>query len=408
MTVKRIAQAQLRVGMYVHRLDGSWLEHPFWKKAFAVRDTATIHKIAASGVQGVWIDTARGRDVDAPPEEDHEATALATAIAADDRGPSPAPQSPCSLADEIERARRVVDQSRAAMKRMFEEVRLGRAIDTEHCLPLVADITGSIERNRHAIVSLARLKTSDDYTYMHSVAVCALMIALGRQWGCEAGTVRELGVAGLVHDLGKMAMPPEILNKRGALTAAEFAVMRGHPSAGHAMLAASGGFGETSLDVCLHHHEKVNGGGYPEGLAGERISLAARMGAVCDVYDAITSTRCYKPGWDPAGSIREMAKWTNEGHFDDAVFQAFVKSVGIYPTGSLVRLASNRLAVVVDASSGNLLRPVVRAVLAVETRAMIDDIVDLSVPGCDDRIVAREDPAHWSLTGLDDLWSLPA
>ncbi len=388
--------------MYVHKLGGSWLENPFWKKAFLVDDIAQVRKISRSGLRELWIDTARGLDVAQAGEEDVEATYLATMIA-----PSllPEEEGAQSLHEELVRARRIVAQSRGAMKVMFEEVRLGKAIDAEHCLPLVEEITGSVERNQAAIVSLARLKTSDDYTYMHSVAVCALMVALARQLGLDDATTREAGMAGLVHDLGKSLMPAEVLNKRGPLTPAEFAVMRGHPQAGHDMLAASRGFGTAARDVALFHHEKVNGKGYPRGLAGDRIPPLARMGAVCDVYDAITSIRCYKPGWEPARSIREMAQWSRHGHFDDAIFQAFVKSVGIYPIGSVVRLASGRIGVVVDQARGSLLKPLVRAVLVVDPRAPCDDLVDLDAPGCTDRIVSRETAEAWGLGHVDACWT---
>ncbi len=229
---------------------------------------------------------------------------------------------------------------------MFNEARLGHAIDAEHCRPLVAEISESVYRNPGALVSLARLKSADEYSYMHSVAVCALMVSLGRTLGLNEAQCREAGLAGLLHDMGKALMPLEILNKPGKLTDEEFALMRTHPERGHALLVEGGGAGEAVLDVCLHHHEKIDGSGYPHRLSGEPLTLIARMGAVCDVYDAITSNRPYKAGWDPAESIARMASW--QGHFDATVFSAFVRSLGIYPTGSLVRLASGRLAVVVE------------------------------------------------------------
>jgi len=392
--------------MFIHRLGGSWLDHPFWKKAFLLADAKQIRRIAQSGVHEIWIDTSRGLDVMTVPTEvsadEAEAQFLATVV---EPFVLPAEPHQTGLAEEMARARAIVDEGRGAMKAMFEDVRLGKAIDATHCLPLVRDITGSLERNRDALMSLARLKTSDDYTYMHSVAVCALMVSLARQLDLDEVAIREAGVAGLVHDLGKSLMPSDVLNKRGPLTPEEFAIMRGHPEAGHRLLRESRGFGPASHDVCLHHHEKMNGRGYPQGLSGDRISLVARMGAVCDVYDAITSNRCYKAGWDPARSIREMAQWSREGHFDDRVFQAFVKSIGIYPVGSLVRLASNRLAVIVDQSRGTLLKPVVRAILDAETKAPCDERIDLAHPSCDDRIVSRESPADWGMTGLDEYWT---
>jgi putative nucleotidyltransferase with HDIG domain len=258
-------------------------------------------------------------------------------------------------------------------------------------------------RNPGALVSLARLKTHDDYSYMHSVAVCALMVALGRQLGLDADACRQAGQAGLLHDIGKALMPAEVLNKPGKLTDAEFDVMRTHPERGHALLLEGRGAGDVALDVCLHHHERIDGTGYPYRLAGAQISQLARMGAVCDVYDAITSTRPYKPGWDPAGSIARMASW--QGHFDADIFAAFVKSLGIYPIGSLVRLESGRLAVVAEQSPGTLLAPVVQVFFSTKSRLPVPvERLDLAAPGQFDRIVGRESPKAWNFPHLETLW----
>jgi len=316
---------------------------------------------------------------------------------------APAPETACSFQQEVVRASKLIAQSRQAMKSMFQDARLGKAVDAETCLPLVADIEASVARNPGAIVSLARLKTSDDYTFMHSVAVCALMVALGRQLGLSASDIREAGLAGLVHDLGKARMPLEVLNKPGALTTEEFTIMKGHPQAGHAMLVEGKGVGPIPLDVCLHHHEKVNGKGYPHGLKGDEISVFAKMGAVCDVYDAITSNRPYKAGWDPAESIQKMAQWAKEGHFDERIFQAFVKSIGIYPTGSLVKLKSGRLGVVVEQSSGSLLQPMVRVFYSTKANEPITpELVDMAQSA--DQIVSRESPSAWGFDNLDRFW----
>ena len=400
--LKKVATQQLVVGMYVNRLCGSWLDHPFWKQAFLLDDGRQLELLRRSAVREVWIDTSRGLDVALEPEPFAH---LATVVAP----PETLPFDRCSLSDELVRAGRIVAQGRAATMRMFADVRLGKAIDAEHCLPLVDDITSSIDRNPGAIVSLARLKTSDDYTYMHSVAVCALMVALARQLELSDGDTREAGLAGLVHDLGKALMPRDILSKPGALTPAEYAVMRTHPQVGHDLLAETRGVGAPAMDVCLRHHEKMDGSGYPGGIAGPDLSLMARMGAVCDVYDAITSNRPYKTGWDPAQSIHKMAQWSRDGHFDNAVLQAFVKSIGIYPIGSLVRLRSDRLAVVVDQGTRSLLTPVVAPVLHLPDRQpCAPERLDLSAPDCDERIVSREAADAWGLTALDDPWLLPA
>ena len=173
---------------------------------------------------------------------------------------------------------------------------------------------------------------------MHSVAVCALMVALSHHLNLDEDQTHEAGLAGLLHDLGKASMPSEVLLKPGKLTVEEFDIMKSHPAEGHRLLLESGFEGAVPLDVVLHHHERVDGSGYPHGLKGDQISIYSKMGAVCDVYDAITSNRPYKAGWEPADSIKRMGEWC-EAQYDKDVFQAFVSSVGIYPVGSLVRLS---------------------------------------------------------------------
>ena len=235
---------------------------------------------------------------------------------------------------------------------------------------------------------------------MHSVAVCALMVALARQLDLPEDQVHEAGMAGLLHDIGKMAMPLDVLNKPGKLSDDEYAIMRSHPERGHAMLlAAQTAVSDAVLDVCLHHHEKVDGTGYPHRLAGEEISLLARMGAICDVYDAITSNRPYKTAWDASGSLARMAQW--QGHFDTQLLRAFVRTVGIYPLGSLVRLQSGRLGVVIEHHPQQLTAPRLKLFYSVRTRAAIPAGAGSLQPQCGDRIVGRKIPPP----GVSTTWT---
>ena len=396
--LKKIALAQLAVGMYVQELCGPWMETPFWRKSFMVDDAATLGKVRATGFEAVWIDTARGHDV---PADAPTPPVPVLHVAASD----PPHQAPATMDEEMGRAARIVDRSRQAVMLMFNEARMGGAIDVDNAQALVEDISASVMRHPGALISLARLKSADDYTYMHSVAVCALMIALATRLGLDAEGIREAGMAGLLHDLGKAATDPELLNKPGKLTDAEFAVVKEHPVLGHQILLSAKGVSPIALDVCRHHHEKMDGTGYPDRLAGDQISLYARMCAVCDVYDAITSNRPYKRGWCPAESLRKMADWS-EGHFDPVVFQAFVKSIGIYPVGTLVRLASGKLGVVLEQPVGtSLLKPKVRVFFSTASKAYIAaELIDLARPGMLDKIVAREDAEKWGLKNIDRYW----
>ena len=394
--IKKIATTQLAVGMYIHALCGNWIDHPFWKERFLLSDPEDILRIERSAITEVMIDTARGRDVAMPAQ-------LEPALSGADAAAALVPTS-VSMDAEVARAFLICTRAKAAVTSMFNDARMGQAINTRESESLVEEISSSVMRHPHALISLSRLKTSDEYTYMHSVAVCALMIALARQLKLPDTWIREAGMAGLMHDIGKMTIGTDILNKPGRLTDPEYAAMRLHPEGGLRILQQSGVLNAAAYDVCLHHHEKFDGSGYPFGLQGEQISVLARMAAICDVYDAITSERPYKKAWGPAHSIREMASWS--GHFDEQIFQAFVRTVGIYPVGALVRLQSQRIGVVIEQDEKSLLKPKIMLLISARTRMPLERLVlDLSKAGEADKIAQIESAKDWNMGDIDALWS---
>lgn len=400
--LKRIAITQVRLGMYITEFCGSWMDHPFWKAKFLLQNQADLDSILASDIKELWIDTSKGLDISNPNEGVSEAEITQATEALLHKIDAPKNYNKTSLEVEIQTARLLYERSKTAVVTMFSDSRMGKALNIEHAHLLVEEISASVQRHPHAFISLARLKNANDYTYLHSVAVCGLMVALARQLGLHESEVREAGLAGLFHDIGKVFIPDAILNKPGKLTDKEFAAIKTHPSIGAKLLAQHQQVSDLIIDVCLHHHEKVDGSGYPDKLDGEHISLYAKMGAVCDVYDAITSDRPYKQGWQPAQSIQKMAEWSS-GHFEESIFQAFVKTVGIYPTGTLVRLASDRLGVVIEQNAKSLLRPQVKVFFSAKSRLPIPQVV-VDLAKHKDKIVGRETPETWGFKNLHRLW----
>ena len=397
--LKRIAVEHLCTGMFVHEFCGSWMEHPFLRTRFLITQPGDLDRLRATTVRQVWIDTSKGADlpVEIVAAEEVESPA-------DEADQQPAPQiKPISTSKELHQAREIIGQARETLKTMLQDIRLGHSPDLPASVQLVDEMTLSIKRNPHALISLVRLKTADNYSYMHSIAVGALMIGLARRMGLDDDSVRQAGLVGLLHDVGKTRVPLAVLNKPGPLDPQEWAIMKEHSQWGFEILKPLG-LDEAIADACLHHHEKVDGSGYPDGLKQGEISLLARMASICDVYDAITSDRPYKEGWQPAIALQRMAQWAPQ-QFDKSIFEHFVQTVGIYPLGSLVRLQSEHLAVVIDVSESRLLTPQVKRFYCLrEQRRITPEIVDLSTPSARNSIIGREDPADWPFKNLEELW----
>jgi HD-GYP domain-containing protein (c-di-GMP phosphodiesterase class II) len=393
--LKKIKITDLCLGMYIHEVCGSWVNHPFWKNSFKLTAEKDLKTLKNCGVDGIWIDTSKGLDIDADVaafSQKEEELKVESELKNIERS-SQRTEARVPLRVELIAAKKIHAKAKKAVVSIFSDVRIGNAIKLDDVVSLVDDISQSLASNYCALISLSRLKNTDNYTYLHSVAVCILMIALGRQLKLEDEVIKQAGIAGLLHDIGKIFIPHEVLNKPGRLTDEEFNIVKAHPLKGWEILKDSCGVNDLILDVCLHHHERVDGMGYPDKLSGEALTLFARMGAVCDVYDAITSNRCYKKGWEPAEAIRKMAEWKN-GHFDEDIFYAFVKTVGIYPTGTLLKLKSGRLGVLTDQSNKSLIKPLVKVFFSTRSNThILQEIIDLSKSA--DSIVNLENPLQW-------------
>ena len=260
--LKKISVRDARLGMYVHEICGSWMDHPFWKKSFKLSEQGDLNTLRTCGIKEIWIDIGKGLDVESStgghsPEEERQ---MVESVLQRVAGAEPEVEPKVSMREELERARKIHARAKREVISMFQEARMGKALQMDRATDLADEINQSIARNSGALLSLARLKNKDDYTYLHSVAVCALMIALARQLGIEGDSVRELGVAGLLHDVGKMMIPEQVLNKPGRLTDDEFEIIKAHPAKGWEMLKLSserGGAGCMSPPPRAHRRKRL-------------------------------------------------------------------------------------------------------------------------------------------------------
>ena len=393
--IKKIKIEQLKPGMYVRDLNLSWMKHPFVGNSKKVSSEKVIEKIAGSGIEELYIDTERGLDVpDAPTEEEvrREIQEEFHRIAEEKSEIS----RTVPLKEEIVKAKEIKTEARQTVYDIMEEIRSGKPIRTERVEPLVERMIESIFRNQDALISIARIKQLDEYTYMHSMSVCVLMISFGKQLGYDAGQLKEVGIGAMLHDIGKMKIPLEILNKNKKLSNHEYDQMKKHVEYSNMLLKETRGITDTSVIVALQHHERVDGTGYPGGIKGEKISGYGQAAAITDVYDAMTSQRCYQNRSEPSDVLKKLFEWSS--HFNRDLVEHFVRCVGIYPVGSLVRLESGFLAVVTGHNERDLLRPAVRAVYDVGRDKFIYPVdVDLSGTNSSDSIIGSESEEKWKI-----------
>ena len=394
--IKLIPTEKLQTGMFIHDLNCGWMDHNFVRSRFAVKTEAVALKVRALGVKEIYIDTARGLDiVEGPSQEaqEHQVDAALQALATTSASDMPR----VSVQREVERAQKLHGDANRIVRDVMGDVRLGKQIQLEQIEPLVARIVDSIFRRADALMPLARLKEHDEYTFQHSVSVCVLMTSFARALEVPREIIHEIAIGALLHDVGKAKVADEILNKPAKLTDAEFAKMKNHVVQSKIILQATPGISNIALDVAAQHHERFDGTGYPNKLKGEEISLYGQMGAIVDVYDAITSNRVYHKGMMPTDAMRKLLEWS-KFHFKPELVKAFIRAVGIYPTGSLVRLESRRLAVVQAQSADQVMQPVVKIIFHTRGYYLTPEIVDLR--RSHDRIVGHEDFATWNIDPL--------
>ena len=397
--IKKIAIDKLQPGMYVHDLNSSWVHHPFLMNRFSITTLKQVEDVVESGVKEVYIDTEKGHDTDDSVPEYVVKKELGQELKRVLKKKKEVKQAHVTASEEMLHAQHALSHARKTVRNILIDARMGKQVDIEKANHAVSVLADSVLRNKDALLSLNLIRHRDLYTFEHSVSVAVLLIAFAKELGLDSDETHMLGIGGLLHDVGKTKIPDEILNKPGKLSEKEFEVMKKHVEIGGCILSGYSGVDERSITVTCQHHERIDGSGYPEKLHGDKITLHGQMAAIADVYDAIVSDRCYHKGEPPAAVLKKLLEWSKH-HFNEELVHIFIHCVGIYPVGTLVRLGSGYIAVVIEQGGRDLLKPVLNVIIDSKKKCRIKPFLyDLSNPPSDsnDKIVAYENPQSWGI-----------
>lgn len=356
--IKKISVEELTPGMYVHDLDCGWLQHPFLFNQFAVTDESVIERIVKAGIRNLYIDTERGDDVPYAPTRQEVSGHLDSQMRSLAEVRRDRVEKTISLAEERRRAASLYVDAAYTVQNVLVDAQWGHVSEIQRLEPVVERIVDSVFRHPDALIPLSRLKRPDNYTFEHAVASAGMMAAFGRNLKLDREKIHQIVMGAMLQDIGMTRVPGAIIGKTTRLSPNEVALVRGHVNHSHDMAQELAHLPEASLEVIAQHHERVDGSGYPFLLQGDQISVHGQMAAIVDVYDALTSQRPFQDPVAPTTALRKLFEWSQH-HFDGALVQAFIRTVGIYPVGSLVRLESGVLGVVVE-QTDDLLKPVVR------------------------------------------------
>lgn len=362
---RQVDVQDLAIGMYVADLDRPWLGSPFLFQGFTIEteeDLAKLRRYCAH----VTIDTEAGLS---PEQADESSGGGPKSGARQQSAQAPAESEGLeSMQRELPRAQAVHRRTGASVGRALEDARLGRSVAAGETRENVRELIDTISANANASVWLTALKRTHEAAAAHSLNVCVLALAFARELGYEGEALQNLGIGALFHDIGKARLDPALLDTPEAeLTDAQRRALRAHPMDGYNVLRLSREVPEDALAIVRSHHERLDGKGFPDGLTEAEIPEPARVVAIADRYDALTTGRPGRAPQSPHDALRTMRQEAAETFGTDLVAR-FVQCIGIYPVGSLVELNTGAVAVVVSSDRNNRLQPVIMMLIDAEGR----------------------------------------
>lgn len=333
--------SKLSVGTYIEKITkqtGDYtLKEPNW-----VKSDTTIAKLKAMGVQRILTDPSKFRQPMNSP----------VTLSAENQA---------QLTVNLSQAKALLSSAKSIQKKLFKNIEDGVDIDLAPIKLLTEELVDTVFDNADALMCTINLRNKDEYLLEHSFSVSILITLFAHYLGIDKAISQELTIGAFLHDVGKIKIPNEVLQKPGRLSSAEFEIIKSHVNHSVNIIKSISGIAQQSLEIASLHHEKLNGQGYPNGVSGNQISKYGRMLSICDIYDALTANRCYKDGYSQVKAFNILRSLGMEEQLDFDLVNVFIKCMGVYPVGSLVKLDSNRLAIVERGNQQDSIRPRVNA-----------------------------------------------
>ncbi|MCH6584001.1 MAG: HD-GYP domain-containing protein [Proteobacteria bacterium] len=373
---KKIAVEELELGMYVSGFDRPQLNSLPSFRGFHINSQAQIDKLKRQ-CQYVYIDVpddlpypstrhpAAGKWPPAKTADLQQQAGLDFEILKLDPSPhnvAPRYYDTTELEDEIRTVARTYNELVAATKLLMEDARSTRSIDTTNVTQIVSRMVDSIIRNSNALMCFGQLQNIADITVRHSIHTCIFALAFGRHLGMESTELSTLGIAALLHDVGKAKVPTEILNKPDRLTPQEYDVMQRHVRWGVEILINSKGISAAVIDGAGYHHERWSGSGYSRELRKNQIPSYAQIIGIVDCYDSLISQSPYREPIVAPTALQDIYGW-RDSEFETLLVEHFIRCMGIYPIGSIVELNTGDIGVVVTVNQVRRLKPRITLVL---------------------------------------------
>ncbi|AIW13918.1 HD-GYP domain-containing protein [Vibrio tubiashii] len=360
----KIPIGTLTVGMFVTAIEDS--KRVNLANAGRVPSEQAVKQLVKNGVKFAWVDkelSVKG-SVFKPVKVVEETESPQEAS-------TPVKRKKVSRFSQQKKAQKIIKEAKGLANRILTQTFEGKPIHVSELDDLADDMIESVLLDSDALHCVSALRNKDEYLLEHSVNVATLLVTFGKHLGLPKETLKQMAIGGIIHDVGKIKVDDKVLHKPARLTPEEFEHMKLHQVYAKEIITTVTGLSDVSRDVCLMHHEKLDGNGYPAGLKGDEIPLHGRMSCIVDIYDALTADRCYKQGMSPAEAFKILLSLT-PNHLDKELVYKFINCIGVFPVGALVELSDGRVGIIWTSNSHEPLKPEIKCFYSRKYHRFVD------------------------------------